>query len=108
MTKIIVKVADAAMRDAMNGEIELIIKSKLEGEINDTKIEVEIKSQLANDTQNMGWQKRSMDKAFDSISAYAYMIGCLSGKMVRRDVRQIKCKHVKQITKMELMSLTIA
>lgn len=41
---------------------------------------------------DMGWQKHSTRKVFDSISGHAFMIGCRTGKIINYDVRQTNCK----------------
>ena len=83
MTKYIMKVADDAMRDALKEEIELTIIAKLEGKMDKKKIDEAINAWFANDAENipdeiiklgiavsydMGWQKRSTGKVFDSVS----------------------------------------
>ena len=41
---------------------------------------------------DMGWQKRSTGKVYDSISGHGYLIGCRTGKILGMQVRQTKCK----------------
>ena len=39
----------------------------------------------------MGWQKRSTGKVYDSLSGYAYKIGCRTGKIIDMCVKCKKC-----------------
>uniref|UniRef100_A0A7S0C7E0 Mutator-like transposase domain-containing protein n=1 Tax=Proboscia inermis TaxID=420281 RepID=A0A7S0C7E0_9STRA len=41
---------------------------------------------------DMGWQKRSTGRVYDSISGHGYIIGCRTGKILGMQVRQTKCK----------------
>ena len=41
---------------------------------------------------DMGWQKRSTGRVYDSISGHGYLIGCRTGKIIGMQVRQTKCK----------------
>ena len=45
---------------------------------------------------DLGWQKRSTGRVYDSISGHGYLIGCRTGKIIGMQVRQIKCKNSKQ------------
>ena len=107
MAKHIMKVANDAMRDALNEEIEATIREKLEGKYDKEKIDSAIKAWFVKDepsipdelnrvglgvSYDMGWQKRSTGMVFDSISGHAFMIECRTGEVIRYDVRQTKCK----------------
>ena len=41
---------------------------------------------------DMGWQKMSTGRVYDSISGHGYLIGCRTGKILGMQVRQTKCK----------------
>ena len=44
---------------------------------------------------DMGWQKRSTGRRFDSMSGHGFIIGCRSGKIIGLDV---KGKNVQNAT----------
>jgi len=107
MTKHIMKVAEDEMRGALNEEIEATIRDKLDGKMDDEEIENAVKAWFEKDETNipdevkkigitvsydMGWQKRSTGRVYDSISGHGYLIGCRTGKILGMQVRQTKCK----------------
>jgi len=107
MTKHIMKVAEDEMRGALNEEIEATIRDKLDGKMDDEEIDNAVKAWFAKDDENipdeiktigiavsydMGWQKRSTGRVYDSISGHGYIIGCRTGKILGMQVRQTKCK----------------
>ena len=107
MAKHIIQVANDSMGGALNEEIKATIREKLEGIYEKEKIDGAITAWFAKDEPNipdeiktvglsisydMGWQKRSTGRVFDSISGHAFMIGCRTGKVIKYDVRQTKCK----------------
>ena len=42
---------------------------------------------------DMGWQKRSTGRNYDSLSGHGFYVGCISGKMVRAGVLQKTCTY---------------
>ena len=108
MAKHIIIVAKDAMCNALDKEIEKTIAEKLEDlKYDKEKIKSTIKAWFAKDeatipdeikrigtsiSDNMGWQKRSTGRVFDSISDHGFMIGCHTGKIIRYDARQTTCK----------------
>ena len=51
---------------------------------------------------DMGWQKRAGGRVYDSLSGHAYMIGCLSGKVVQMGVLCKKCKTCSNFNRKDM------
>ena len=51
---------------------------------------------------DMGWQRRSSGRLYDSLSGHAYFIGCRTGKVIMRGVMQKKCSICTSYNKRDL------
>jgi hypothetical protein len=51
---------------------------------------------------DMGWQKRSTGRRYDSMSGHGFMIGCRTGLIIGLDVRGKKCAKCHQANKKNL------
>ena len=46
---------------------------------------------------DMGWNKRSTGRVYDSLSGHGFIIGCLTGKVIGYGVRKKKCSVCKNL-----------
>ena len=51
---------------------------------------------------DMGWQKRSGGRVYDSLSGHGFIIGCRTGKVVGMGVRKKKCKICSKYNRDEI------
>ena len=48
---------------------------------------------------DMGWNKRSTGKVYDSLSGHGFIIGCLTRKVIGYGVRKKKCSICKNLNR---------
>ena len=107
LDQIIIDLAEKMMKDSLRQEINATIRDKL-GNLGYTEEAVtrEINAwheKRLEDIPNeilvlgitisfdMGWQKRSTGKLYDSLSGYAYKIGCHTNQIIGLSVKCKKC-----------------
>ena len=112
VNKLIMDECQAIINEGLWNEIRATIKSKLGSKYpmeemeqlitnfktNTGFIPEEIKQLGIIVSYDMGWQKRSTGRIYDSLSGHGYMIGCLSGKVVSFGVRSKKCVKCTRAT----------
>ena len=86
-------------------EIKASIQHELKDEYSDEEIEVFVTNYLQDSgfipdkikklpivaSYDMGWNKRSTGRVYDSLSGHAFFIGCRSGKVISFGVKAKKC-----------------
>ena len=105
MCKLITSVVNGVMEASLKNEIIATISDKLEGMTKD-EINIATKAYFEQDTDNipdaiqklriavsydMGWQKRSTGKIYDSMSGHGFMIGCRTGNIIGFKVKSKTC-----------------
>ena len=107
LNEIVIDLADKMMKESLVREIDATIKEKLEEEGYDEEaVRCAIKAWHENKIEDiphhilrlglaisfdMGWQKRSTGKVYDSLSGHAYKIGCRTGEIIGLCVKCKKC-----------------
>jgi len=98
--------------EAMNEEIVATIHNKLKGSYSDADIKKysndfiqrkfdnlpdELKSVGIEVSYDMGWNKRSTGRVYDSLSGHAFMIGCQTGNVIDMGFSKKKCKICQKV-----------
>ena len=111
---VILRECETIMDEAMNGEIIATIKEKLKGSYTDFEIEkyannfitgklddlpAEIKTVGIAVSYDMGWNKRSTGRVYDSLSGHAFMIGCQTGNVIDMGVSKKKCSTCQTVNR---------
>ena len=97
---IIIKVASQFMDDVLIEEISATLKEKNTNKYSTEFLVTEIKNTLQaipiSCSYDMGWQKRSTGKVFDSLSGQGYLIGCRSKKVLSFNTMTKSCSICKR------------
>ena len=97
---IIIKVASQFMDDVLIEEISATLKEKNTNKYSTEFLVTEIKNTLRaipiSCSYDMGWQKRSTGKVFDSLSGQGYLIGCRSKKVLSFNTMTKSCSICKR------------
>ena len=103
--------------EALSKEIEATIKCKLEGKYTNDETEQAINhyldgnySQLPDElltigiavSFDMGWQKRSTGRVYDSMSGHGFIIGCRTKNVVGFGLKKKKCSNCTSFNKHNL------
>ena len=107
MCKLITSVVNGVVRSSLKAEIEETIREKLNDEkYTHEQIKKATKAFFDNDEQNipdiikkvglavsydMGWQKRSTGKLYDSLSGHGFIFGCKTGNIIGFRVKSKAC-----------------
>jgi hypothetical protein len=114
----IVAVANGLINESIKQEVTATTNELKENELLNFENGETIKNRLTNkylNTQNdeiptipiavsydMGWQKRSGGRVYDSLSGHGFIIGCRTGKVVGMGVRKKKCKICSKYNRDEI------
>ena len=103
---VILETTKEILDNAFLGEVEATIRDECNGKFDDDEINKFITSykkkqytDLPESLQrvgisvsyDMGWNKRSTGKIYDSLSGHGFMIGCRTGKVITYGVSKKKC-----------------
>ena len=114
----IIGLGEEIVREGLEGEITSVIKEKLGDKYSTADVDKYI-SNFFNDepdipvdiltigltvSYDMGWQKRSAGRIYDSLSGHGFMIGCNTGKVVAVAVRAKKCNKCTIANRKEVES----
>ena len=107
LNEIIINLAEKMMKESLRREIDATIRDKLEEkgytdeavtsailawhEKRNDEIPPEISILGIAISFDMGWQKRSTGKLYDSLSGHAYAIGCRTSEIIGLSVKCKKC-----------------
>ena len=101
----IIELCECIIEESLVNEIKAVMKDKLGDKYTSTQTEIYIDN-FMNDSidipadvlnigiivsYDMGWQKRSTGRIYDSISGHGFMIGTMTGKVVAVGVKCKKC-----------------
>ena len=115
--KKIMEISSDVMKTAFKEEVVATIKEKLKGkytedEINkhakkfidekDEELPDEIRQVGIAVSYDMGWNKRSTGRIYDSLSGHGFIIGCRTGKVIGYGVSKKKCAKCRFINKNNL------
>ena len=107
MCKLITSVINGLVRNSLKAEIEETIREKLNDEkYTNEEIKTATKAYFDKDEENipdiikkvglavsydMGWQKRSTGKLYDSLSGHGFIFGCKNGNIIGFRVKSKAC-----------------
>ena len=116
VTKLIRSVVDKVIDNALREEITASIRLKLE-HLSDEEKNKAITAYFNKDKDNipdaikkiglifsydMGWQKRSTGKIYDSLSGHAFIIGAITGKVIGYKVKSKSCSKCKTANTLDI------
>ena len=105
IAKVIIDTVDALIYETLLEEISFRIRELMKDKISVSEINKNIKLLKQNRynemhpdlhrigisvTYDMGWQKRSTGRIYDSLSGHGFFIGCISGNIVQSGVMKKK------------------
>jgi len=114
---IVIAVATSIMEEAMIGEIKATIKEKLEGKYTEEEVDKAMDDFINEKwddvpadilkigitvSYDMGWNKRSTGKVYDSLSGHAFIIGCRTGNVIGMMVKKRNAAFAVNSTKTKI------